>query len=65
MQVIIDEIVSTVRALSRDSVLAPETMRALVAAVMQAVRAERELESRRRAEVDLRSVAESHRRTER
>lgn len=65
MQVIIDEIVSTVRALSRESVLAPETMRALVAAVMHAVHAERELESRRRSEVDLRGVAESHRRTER
>jgi hypothetical protein len=65
MQVIIDEIVSNVRALSRESVLAPETMRALVAAVLQAVRSERELEGRRRAELDLRGVAESHRRGER
>jgi hypothetical protein len=65
MTVIIDEIVSNIRALSRDSVLAPETLRALVAAVLEAVEREHERKMRLDAELDLRGVAESHRRRDR
>ena len=40
MQVIIDEVVSRVRAIDGASALAPETMRDIVEAVMTALRAE-------------------------
>ena len=40
MQVIIDEVVSRVRAVDGRSALAPETLRSIVDAVLAAVRAE-------------------------
>lgn len=40
MQVIIDEVISRVRAIDGRSALAPETMRAIVEAVLAAVKAE-------------------------
>jgi hypothetical protein len=41
MQVIIEEIISNVRAMDRDSVLAPDTLRQIVEACLRAVREER------------------------
>jgi len=55
MQVIIDEVVSNVRALSGESVLAPETMRRIVEAVLEAVRAERDHADRVAEEGSLRN----------
>lgn len=44
MNVIIDEVISRVRAIDGRSALAPETLRAIVDAVLAAVRAERDHE---------------------
>jgi hypothetical protein len=52
MQVIVDEIVTTVRAVDGDSVLAPKTLQAIVRAVLQAVAEQKAHE--RRAEAELR-----------
>ena len=50
MQVIIDEVVSRVRAIDGRSALAPETMRAIVEMVLAAVREEAAHEERVRCE---------------
>ena len=46
MQITIDNVVNQFRALTASSVLSPETLRQIVAAVMSAVNAEREHDER-------------------
>lgn len=46
MQIIIDELVSSVRAVEGESVLGPETLRQVVEAVRNALQAEREHDQR-------------------
>jgi hypothetical protein len=46
MQVIIDELVSTVRAVEGESVLGPETLRQVVEAVRKVIQAERDHDQR-------------------
>lgn len=59
MQVIIDQVISTVRALDAD--LAPETMQRLVAAVLEALRAEARLQERVNEENSLRNYQQRNR----
>jgi hypothetical protein len=46
MQVIIEEVVSTIRAIDGDGVLGPDTLRQIVEAVCRAMRDEREHDAR-------------------
>ena len=62
MEVIIDEIVSNVRVLDRESVLAPATMRQIVEACLRAVRDERAHSEREREERSVDGVLETLRR---
>ena len=57
MQVIIDEIVSNVRALDRDAVLSPATLQKIVEACLRAVREDLAHEQRSSGERKVSSVS--------
>ncbi len=56
MQVIVDEVVSSLHAVDGDALLAPRTLQAIVRAVLQAVDEQEGHRKRVRAELDLRGA---------